>query len=183
MPKPSKINDSDIYRLELHRRFDEIHAIIRYACVLFSKEHRLELELKEVERVYKSKWFWIPFIFGFILNIALRESDFFSFEFEWNFGTYVLTFCLLILTANLTKERLIRNKLESNLDKLKELVFKFDVITSEGYKLWDVRGFIDEYGQIKSCDEDEDSLSKSYMSWLKRISENLEYKVKSYTED
>lgn len=183
MPKPSKINDSELYRFELHRRFDELHAIIRYACVLFSKERRLELELKELEKLYKSKWLWITFIFGFILNLALRDSGFFSFKVEWNFGTYVLTFCLLILTANLTKERLIRNKLESNLDKLKELVFKFDAITSEGYKLWDIRGFIDEYGQIISDDEDEDSFSKSYMSWLKRVSEGLEYKIKSYTED
>lgn len=72
MPKPSKTNDSEIYRFELQRRLDEMHAITRYACVLFSKEIRLKDELKAIEKAYNNKWIFITLLFSFILSAYYR---------------------------------------------------------------------------------------------------------------
>lgn len=182
MPKPSKANESEIYRFELQRRLDEMHAITRYAFVLFSKEIRLKDELKATEKEYNNKWIFITLLFSLILSSVLRKSGFFSFQFEWNFGTFLTTICILIYVLLLIKKYLIKNKLDSNLDRLNELAFAFDVITSEGYKLWDIRRFIDESGQIRS-DDDNHTYSKDYTSWLKGVSQNLENKIHSYTHD
>lgn len=183
MPKPSKASDSEIYNFELHRRMDELHAVINYACVLFSKELRLEDDLKELDKLNKSKWLWITFILGIILNLFLRKSGLFSFEFEWNLGSYLETFCLLIFAANLIKENLIRMKFESNQDKLKELAFKFDSITSDGHRFWEIRRFVDIHGQFKTEGYYGENEENSYINWLNKVSKNLERKIKTYTED
>ena len=158
---------------EFCRRWDEVSAVIDCASVNFNTELELEDEMKQHNKKPKNPWIQIFLVVSIGTSSFLREAQWYEFKWEWNFGSFLLSFCFLYYLGFQIEKIFIKKRQNANFQRLREFEFHWNAATGGACgSFWGLRKFVTSNGELNG---------DRFSTWRYEVHRNLSDKVSLYS--
>lgn len=170
----NKNNESPFERTEIEffefsRRWDVVKAVINHAAENLGEEMVLNKKMQKHNKRLSNPWFWIFFIFSLGIDAVLRETRWYEFKLDFNFGTFMVGLCIFYYIGFKIDKLLIEREQNANYLRRRELDYRWEVAVGSCGSLRDLKKFINSNGDIEG---------DGFAAWNNEVYENLSNKVK-----
>lgn len=164
----AKESMSEVASIELHRRIDTAHAIIKAAEPRFIEQLDLANRVhakKDVDGKKLGRWSAGLFIVGLVLNYFLRDDNP-SFRFDFNFGTFISLLGIGIWIAHLVELARINREIKSLESSIEELLYRWRANGGNEDRFFELR-------KLVKAEQDINHQNAQYRRWRYEIEADL----------